>query len=236
MQRLIAIILFLSMIMGNVSANIINVEATEEIVQNEELSSEVLESTEETIEETEAIEVASEVVEEAGETPAEEVPALALAPTSFDIDFATVDVSTTYTEDDIRYYWTANTKGANWRVNSGTNADLLGSKATRIYPFNAEVSSTLYKTGRPFILDFTAPTAGYYDVSWDVVIGEKYGYADVYVNDLYVGTMDGYIDVGIKEQKLQSVYLNSGEYANTIKLVAKGKSHENGHFYFGFYK
>ena len=54
------------------------------------------------------------------------------------------------------------------------------------------------------------------------------------MNNTYVGTLDAHISVGVVGQKLLGVYLNAGEYANTIKLIPTGKSHPDGHFYFGF--
>jgi len=152
--------------------------------------------------------------------------------TPFRVSVEDIDANTLFvTQDVARYYFTPGTVGTNWTVHSDTDVkNLVTDGATysaraRVY-FASEKPSyiNLQNSGAKLSLAFTAPAGGYYDLSTSVSWAETNGYADVYVNDQYVGSVDGHKGTGVNEQKLLGVYLNPGHMANKITIKTAGKS------------
>lgn len=187
-----------------------------------------------------------------GEMPAVPTPAPTLAPTPlptlaptatpmptedpnavkepFQIHISTLDMSTAYTTDNTYLYFTNSTVGSNWAVHSSDETIMdTGYSSARIYvkdevPYRV----VLYRLNQANVLSFTAPAAGYYDMSAIMTFHEEGGYADVFVNDEYVGTVDSSKTIGIDDQKLKGVYLKGGELANKIAIVPTGASNGSG--------
>lgn len=152
----------------------------------------------------------------------------------FTVSASTVDMNSIYCPDGQRYYFTNDTFGSNWRLSDSTHSSHLVagtnvSGVARLFPNTTSIAT--YKTGAYFALDFTAPASGYYDLATNVCWGEKFGYADVYLNGEYVGTLDGNANSGTNEQKLLGVYLNAGPFNNTVSLVSTGRSTGSGSYF-----
>ena len=163
------------------------------------------------------------------------------SPEPFVVSLNTTDRDSVYTEitNATRYYWTKDTKGANWKTDSSVSNGIVsvnGSTASvsRLYLDSNPVTASMMRMGSALPINFTAPAPGYYDIAMDVIWGESMGYADIKVNGTYVGTVDGRENSGRNEQKLLGIWLNGGEYANKIEITPTGKSREDGHYYFQF--
>ncbi len=156
---------------------------------------------------------------------------------SFSVDMDTVDMTTLYTADDIRYYFQSSSVGENWAINSEvmdkTNLvyDGVSTNRARLFPADAKTGKEaflrIYRKNTDFTFSFTAPQAGYYDLAAIVELydGEerKGDSADIYVNDIYVGKIDGAIG-NEKIQPLLSAYVKEGDLANTLTIETNGRS------------
>ncbi len=150
----------------------------------------------------------------------------------FSVSMRTLDSSSLWSDTvNDRHFFKAETKGANWAVHSSTSAknlvtdNVTYSGRARIF-FSGETVNYLSVTQSKadLALSFTAPASGYYDLAAQVYKTAAGGYADVYVNGTYVGSLDGNKATGINEQKLLGVYLNGGTLANTISFKGMEKS------------
>ncbi len=150
----------------------------------------------------------------------------------FSVNMQTLDTDSLWSDTvNGRYFFKPETKGANWAVHNSTNANNLVtdgvtySGRARIF-FTGETVNYLSVTQKKadLVLSFTAPASGYYDLAAQVYKTAAGGYADVYVNGSYVGSLDGNKATGINEQKLLGVYLNGGALANTISFKGMEKS------------
>jgi len=155
----------------------------------------------------------------------------------FGVSISTADLDTAYTVNNSDYYLKSTTVGSNWAVHSSSyKSTIMGSgtstsNVTRIFTSSGVgVRATLFVT-RPLVFSFTAPASGYYDLASDVYWHENGGYADIFINDEYVGTLDANKGSGTNEQFLKGVFLNGGPLANTLKILPTGKS-TGGYHYF----
>ncbi len=122
--------------------------------------------------------------------------------TKFVLDFGTVDTSTTYTEDDVRFYAKAGTRGENWALDTAntTSNKYYDNKTNGIRVAQPGITAN-NRTGDSsgnsgFAFKFTAPETGVYDVNAEISIGPTCGYVDVYFIDgtekTYIGTYNGW--------------------------------------------
>ncbi len=148
----------------------------------------------------------------------------------FSVNMQTVETSSMYTADNVRFYLQKTTHGENWKVSESTDPATIVqgttiSYAARFFDSQGVVSYLqTYKTGVNHTLAFTAPQGGEYDLTANIVWLSAGGYGDIFVNGKYVGTVDANASTGVNAQKLLGVTLYAGPYANTVTVKANGKS------------
>ena len=137
-------------------------------------------------------------------------------------------------------YLNASSAGNNWAMEPSLTSSfhMTGSTATRVQVHANKVYKFMTVDNRgDFAIKFTAPSAGTYDVSADTTPYANGGYADVFINGVYVGRMDsyglradGYTDSfnKIRVAKFSGVTLNAGELANTLLIRPAGPSGGSG--------
>ncbi|MBQ8003823.1 MAG: Ig-like domain-containing protein, partial [Oscillospiraceae bacterium] len=119
------------------------------------------------------------------------------------------------------------TAGSNWKVDTAKSGKVMvnGTKYASRWQVAATYAFLQIPQARgDLALKFTAPSAGTYDI---IVHHQPYATGpnlDLYINDIYVGTVDGKDANGshtiVREQKIAGVTLKAGEYANSIVMRA----------------
>lgn len=130
-----------------------------------------------------------------------------------------------------RYYMSIDTIGHNWRVSDETTEKVLATDESylgysRVFYLD---ECTIFRTmniKKDYVFDFIAPFSAYYKMYLDVYKVDSGGKADVYLNDVYVGSVDTYSTEGVVETiELGTHRLKSGWYANKVKIVPTGASY-----------
>ncbi|MBQ9986436.1 MAG: Ig-like domain-containing protein, partial [Oscillospiraceae bacterium] len=142
----------------------------------------------------------------------------------FVIDFGTCDTSTTYTEDGVRFYAKAETRGANWSLDvANTTSNKYydnGVQGIRVaQPGLTSFNRTGdYSGNQGFAIKFDVPETGVYDVSAEISIGPTCGYVDAYLIEgstkTYIGSYDSWDasnSYPLSSVKLLSVSLEAGK-------------------------
>ena len=122
----------------------------------------------------------------------------------------------------------AEPEGVAWVINTEKSAESVdygtGGTTGRIFmdSNDAPYYIRLMNGNQYLALDFEAPAAGEYNVSIGIPATDtNCGYVSVFVNDMYIGSADGYTG-SPNVQNLLAATLVEG--TNTIKFIAQGKS------------
>ena len=124
-------------------------------------------------------------------------------------------------------YLATTTVGSNWKIDTAKSGKVMvnGTKNAARWQVSATYAFLQIVAARgDLALKFTAPSEGTYDI---IVHHQPYASGpnlDLYINDTYVGTVDGKDANGshtiVREQKIAGVTLKAGEYANSIVMRA----------------
>ena len=151
---------------------------------------------------------------------------------TFNVTFLDVDsqtLATPISASDLRLQ--AATVGTNWKIDSAACGQYVASGtkyAARWQQSSAYAFLTLESARGQLALKFTAPSAGTYDVTANFQPAATSSDADIFINNVYVGTLTGKDPNGshliVKQQKLSGVTLLEGEYANSLVIKVRNGS------------
>ena len=154
--------------------------------------------------------------------------------TNCDVSFLDVD-SATLAE---KGYLTPSTAGINWKIDSSKCGKYMadGTSKSGRWQQGATYAFLTFESARgDLAFNFTAPSAGTYDITAKLQPESGLALCDVFVNGIYVGTLDGNDPNGsytlVQQQKLAGITLLEGEYANSLVLRAR-----NGKIQYQYYR
>ncbi|MBQ9986259.1 MAG: S-layer homology domain-containing protein [Oscillospiraceae bacterium] len=171
--------------------------------------------------------------------------------TAFELDLATIDKSTAFSGDGVRFYLKSSTKGANWAIDEanttnqyyicGTTSAIRAAQPYWSIPTrNNEVNASEHGG---VAIKFTVPETGIYNVSAWAGHYSVCGYADIHIIDggkrTYLGTIDTYDASGDAvtpfEHKLNGIELTGGKEYSIVFSPSGPSGGANSSHYFHKY-